>query len=191
MKKMINAIENNKVLKVITNIIKTILYVILLAILLVIIVQRVSNNNMAIGGIRVFTIVTGSMKPVYNIGDILISAKTDPADIKVGDNVTYLGAKGDVKDLVVTHQIVNASHDESGYHFVTKGVNNEIADPGIDASQIYGKVVYKTVLLSFVCKIMNNIIAYFTIFAIVALLVSYQIVRYIYDNGEENDNEKK
>ena len=190
MKKMINAIENNKVLKVITNIIKTILYVILLAILLVIIVQRVSNNNMAIGGIRVFTIITGSMKPEYDIGDILISAKTDPADIKVGDNVTYLGSKGDLKDLVVTHQIINASHDENGYHFVTKGVNNEIADPGIDSSQIYGKVIYKTIILSFVCKIMNNIIAYFSIFAVVALLVSYQIVRYIYDKGEENGSEE-
>jgi signal peptidase len=190
MKKVIKAIENNKLLRVLVNIIKTILYVILIAILLVIVVQRVSNNNMSIGGIRVFTIITGSMEPVYNIGDILISSKVDPANLKVGDNITYLGEKGDLKDLVVTHQIVNVSHDESGYHFVTKGVNNEIADPGIDASQIYGKVVYKTILLSFVCKIMNNIIAYFTIFAIVALLVSYQIVRYIYDNGEENESEK-
>ncbi len=190
MKKMINAIENNKVIRVLLNIIKSILYVIVVAILLVIIVQKVSNNNVAIGGIRIFTIVTGSMEPVYNIGDILVSAKTDPANIKVGDNVTYLGSKGDLKDLIITHQIVNVSHDDNGYHFVTKGVNNEIADPGIDANQIYGKVIYKTILLSFVCKIMNNIIAYFSIFAFVALLVSYQIVRYIYDKGEENGSEE-
>jgi signal peptidase len=188
MKKFINTLENNKAINIISNIIKTILYIILIAILMVIIVQRVSNNNVSIGGIRIFTIITGSMEPVYNVGDILVSKNVSPADLKIGDNITYLGAKGDLEGLVVTHQIVNASHDETGYHFVTKGVNNEIADPKIDANQIYGKVIYKTVLLSFVCKIMNNIVAYFTIFAIVALLVSYQIVRSIYDKDDEDDN---
>src|SRR5574344_52261 len=187
MKNFINKIENNRGLNIIKTVIKTILYIVLIAMLLVIVVQKVTNNNMSIGGIRVFTIVSGSMEPKYNIGDILISKSVDVNTLNIGDDVTYIGKKGDLNDLVVTHQIVNKFDDATGIHFITKGINNEIADPQIDGSQIYGKIIYKTILLSFVCKLMNNIIAYFVIFGIVSVMVSYQIVRAIYDRNDGDD----
>ena len=37
---------------------------------------------------------------------------------------------------------------------------------------------------------MNNIIAYFVIFAIVSVLVSYQVVRFIYDKDDEDEEDE-
>ena len=73
---MLNKIKNNKALKIIGNIIYYILLALVILILAVVILQRVSKNNASIGGIRIFNIVTESMFPEYQIGDVLISKKT-------------------------------------------------------------------------------------------------------------------
>jgi signal peptidase len=192
MKSFINTIKNSKLLNIIYSILKIVVTIVLLLILFVIIVQRVTNNNFAIGGIRIFTIVSGSMVPEYTIGDILISENVTPDTIKIGDNITYLGEKQELKNLIITHKVEQVIKDGDEYHFITKGIANEVADPEINASQVYGKVIYKTIILSALCKIMNNNIAYFTIFAIVSILVSLQIVKAIYNKeDEENEGEEK
>ena len=52
---------------------RSILYAFVALLLVVIVVQRVSNNNLSIGGFRVFMIVSESMKGEYEVGDIIIS----------------------------------------------------------------------------------------------------------------------
>ena len=90
---MLNKIKNNKALKIIGNIIYYILLALVILILAVVILQRVSKNNASIGGIRIFNIVTESMFPEYQIGDVLISKKIEPSKIKVGDDLVYLGTE--------------------------------------------------------------------------------------------------
>ena len=70
---MLKKIKENKVLRAIYNILYTILLILVIAILIVVTLQRVSNNNITIAGIRMFNIVTESMVPKYVVGDILIS----------------------------------------------------------------------------------------------------------------------
>ena len=72
---MLNKIKNNKALKIIGNIIYYILLALVILILAVVILQRVSKNNASIGGIRIFNIVTESMFPEYQIGDVLYQKK--------------------------------------------------------------------------------------------------------------------
>lgn len=180
-------IEKNKPLRIIYNILKTIITIILIVMLVIILAQRLSKNNIAIGGVRAFTIVSESMVPKYQIGDILISKKVPISEINKGDDVTYQGTTGDMAGLVVTHQVINKGEENGKTFFITKGLANSLADPQIDESQVYGKVIYKTVLLSFLGRLMSNIVAYYIIFIIVGLMVSYQIVKIVYDSKEEDD----
>ena len=39
--------------------------------LIIVVMQRTTNNSLALGGFRMFSVATGSMVPVYNVGDIL------------------------------------------------------------------------------------------------------------------------
>ena len=187
MKNLIRKIRENKILRFILGFIKTIITLVLILMLAVILVQRFSSNNFSIGGIRVFTIISNSMVPDYEIGDILILKSEKPSNIKIDDNVTYIGKTGQVKGLFVTHKVIDKREEDGKYYFTTQGTNNEIADPEIDESQIYGKVVYKTVLLSALCKIMLKPAGYYILFMLVALVVSYQIVSTIFNKDEEDD----
>lgn len=53
-----------------------------------------------------FTIASESMVPDYKVGDIIISKKVDTNNLNVGDDITYVGEKGELKGLVITHRIV-------------------------------------------------------------------------------------
>ena len=198
MKKLFNKIkefrkkiESNKPVHICITIVKVILYILLISLLLVIIVQKVTKNDLSIGGIRIYTIATGSMKPEYQIGDIVVSKSVEPSSLKVGDDVTYLGNKGDFNGKIVTHRIKAKRKKDGKYYFITRGIANNIDDPEIDDTQLYGKVIYKTILFSALGRIMNNIISYYVIFIIVALMVSYQIVKIIYVDEEEIEDEKE
>lgn len=187
MKNLVRKIKENKILRFIVGFVKTIITLVLILMLLVILVQRFSSNDLSIGGIRVFTIISNSMLPDYEPGDILVLKEENPSNIMIGDDVTYIGKTGQVKGLVVTHKVIDKREEEGKYYFTTQGTNNEIADPEIDESQIYGKVIYKTVLLSVLCKIMLKPAGYYVLFMLVALVISYQIVSMIFNKDEEDE----
>lgn len=191
MKKLVMKIKNNRVLKFAYGFIRTIVMIILLVVLAVIIIQRVTDNKISLGGYRVYTVVTRSMEPEYKVGDILISKEVDPSEIKVGDNVVYLGKKDEFKDKIVTHEVIKITKDkETGkLNFITKGINNIIEDPEINEDQLYGVVAYKTIFLSFISRIMTSMVGCFIIFAIVTLFVSIQIVINIFFDDEDDEND--
>ena len=128
-----------KVIRTIWSIIRTLLTIILVALLAIIITQRVSNNKMAVAGFRIFTVVTESMKPEYVVGDAIVTKIIDPSEIKIGDDITYLGMAESFKDKIVTHRVINIEKGEDGlYIFETKGIANPKADPKINESQVFG-----------------------------------------------------
>lgn len=166
-----------KVLKIIWKIIKTILVIALLLIFAVIAIQRLSNNKVTVGGYGIYTIVSESMVPEYNLQDMLFAKKTDPADIKVGDDVVYLGEKDDFKDKIVTHRVIKKRYDGNQYSFTTKGIANPIEDPEITGDQIYGKVVLKSTVLSTISKIINTTYGfYIVIFVPFVIIITLEII---------------
>ena len=87
-----------------------------------------------------------------------------------------MGKEGDFAGKVVTHRIVNIEETEDGKIFHTQGDANDIEDPVIKADQIYGKVIYKCVIISILTKLMNNLTAfYILVFIPVGLLVFLQM----------------
>ena len=178
-------IENNVIFKITRGI----MYVFVALLLLVIIVQKVTNNTLSIFGVRVFMIVSESMKDEYDIGDILISHQVPADEINVGDNITYIGRELDFKNHVITHKVVEKRQVGNEYRFVTKGIANPISDPEIEYNQIYGKVVYKTIILSFIAKMMNNKLSYYILYTLVALIISLEIVNWIFEAKREAKEE--
>lgn len=192
---MLNKIRNNKALKIIGNILYYLLVIFIVLILLVVILQRVTKNNASIGGIRIFNIVTESMVPEYKVGDILISKSTSLDKIKVGDDIVYLGNKDTFTGKVVTHRVIDIEKNEDGtYLFHTKGIANTAEDPVVSGSQIYGVIIYKTVILSFISKIINNLYGfYFLIFTPLTILIVVKIIKIYqerkYDEELEDEEE--
>lgn len=186
MKKKINL----KPLEMIFTILKVICLIFLILLIAVLALQRFSNNEKAIGGFRVFNVATGSMIPKYQVGDVLIVKEQNPNTLEVGDDVTYLGEHGTFAGRVVTHQIIEIEETVGGRVFHTKGIANEAEDPTITGNQIYGKVIYKCIVISLLTKLMNNMTAFYIVFVVpFAILIFLQIKESREESEEELDED--
>ena len=192
MKEKIQKFKNNKILKIIGNIIYTIIFIIVLFILIIAILQRTTNNEITLFGYRIFVVATGSMAPEYNVGDVLVSKEVDPATIQVGDDIVYEGKEGSFKDKIVTHQVIMIEKENENYRIQTKGIANTKADPEITQNEVIGKVIYKMGLLSLLQRAMsNNYVFYFVVFVPIVLLTFRQIIRSRLDDDDDEDEEEK
>ncbi len=192
MKEKIQKLKNNKILKIIGNIIYTIIFIIVLFILIIAILQRTTNNEITLFGYRIFVVATGSMAPEYNVGDVLVSKEVDPATIQVGDDIVYEGKEGSFKDKIVTHQVIMIEKENENYRIQTKGIANTKADPEITQNEVIGKVIYKMGLLSLLQRAMsNNYVFYFVVFVPIVLLTFRQIIRSRLDDDDDEDEEEK
>ena len=172
--------------------IKIICAIILVLLIVVLAFQRFSNNEIAIGGFRIFNVATGSMIPKYEVGDVLVTKEIDVNKLKVGDDITYLGKVGTFKDKVVTHQIIQIDETPYGKVFHTKGIANPVEDPTIEGDQIYGKVIYKSIIISIFTKLMNNMTAFYIAIIIpMAILVFFQFKDSLMSrlDSEEDDDD--
>ena len=74
-------------------------------------------------GYQCYTVISGSMRPEYNVGDLIYVKKVPVAEITVGTPITFVLNE----DMVVaTHRVVEV--DAANQRFYTKGDANEIMD---------------------------------------------------------------
>ena len=89
----------------------------------------------------VLRVVTGSMEPSLHTGDYIYVKKTDAADLKVGDIISFYSEEDDVRGKIVTHRIAECNSDGT---FTTKGDANKTADvKHVRADQLVGKYTAK------------------------------------------------
>ncbi|GAA5030676.1 hypothetical protein GCM10023258_28170 [Terrabacter aeriphilus] len=92
-------------------------------------------------GYRTATMLTGSMSPGINPGDVIVSTPKPAADVKVGDVISYHIPVEDHR--VETHRIVRVTTDAAGrLAIVTKGDANAKADPWV--ATLEGDTVWQT-----------------------------------------------
>ena len=185
---MIEKIKQNKILKMIGNILYALIVTIVILMLLIVIMQRFTNNNITIAGIRIFAVETGSMIPVYEVGDILISKQIKPENIKIGDDLVYKGKEGSYKGKVVTHRVIDIDKMEDGnYKIITKGVANTAQDPEINQTQVYGKVIFNAKILNLISKLVRNTYAFYIMMAIPIVILICANVKNIINMGKNNN----
>lgn len=180
-----------KIFKIISIIIKTIVGIALAAFILVVCMQRFSDNKLSLFNFRLFSVVSQSMVPVYDIGDVLVAKEQDPSTIKEGDIVSYLGTTGSFANKVVTHRVVNVEKREDGkYYYRTKGDANLVEDPIVMEDQLYGVVVHKSILLSLVYRIVGTQIGFFMFIIIpIMFVIGSEMISTLLE--KEEDRRKK
>ena len=163
-------------MKILFRILKNIITIFLVIVLILVIFQKITKNKLVIGNIYIFQVVSQSMVPKYQIGDVIVVKKVDPSTLKIGDDVSYLGKESNLKGLIITHRIIDLNYNNNKYYFMTKGISNINEDPIISEDDIYGKVIYKTILFSFVGRLMTNMIIYYLLFVSVGVAFAYEFV---------------
>lgn len=119
-------------------------------------------------GYRVFNIVSGSMEPVYRVGDLIYVQEVDPNTVQPGDVITFVLNE----DLVVaTHRVVRI--DAEKQRFYTKGDANETEDGGsVHFKNMIGVPKFKIPGLGYVADFIQKAPGlYITIAAVAVLLL--------------------
>ena len=182
--------KNNKlkkIFKIVKNIFNILIVLLVISFVSIVCLQRFSNNKISFFDYRIFTVVTGSMEPKYKIGDILIAKETEPSKIKIGDAISYIAKRDEIKGNVVTHEVVNITKDEEGHYlFHSKGLINLIEDPVVHEDQLYGVVIYKTKILSFIKKIVNTDIGMIVLVIIPVLyIIVSEMIAFLIEKEEK------
>jgi len=123
------------------------------------------DSSVNIFGFKFYTVMTGSMEPKYNIGDLIIDKKINQEDIHIGDVITYsIGGKN-----TVTHRIIEIVKDNGEILYRTKGDNNNSADSElVKYSQIQGEVFFK---INKFGKIITEFISGIGIFILLLIII--------------------
>jgi len=80
-------------------------------------------------------VLTGSMQPAINPGDVVLIQKSEGENIKTGDVIQYWTGR-----IFIVHRVIEA--DEAAGKFRTKGDNNSVADSMlVSKEQIRGRVI--------------------------------------------------
>lgn len=176
-----------KIGKIIKTIFNVAITVFVLLFLLIVCLQRFSNNQITFLGYRMFSVASSSMAPDYNIGDVLIVKKTEPDEIKVGDSISYYGKVGSFAGKVITHQVIKIDKDvDKNLVFHTKGISNLVEDPLVYADQIYGVVVHRSKVLSFIYRTVNTKYGMF-IFIVIPIfyIIGSEMLAFLLEKEEE------
>ncbi len=128
----------------IKNVLSIILYIILVPIILCnlfLIIQSAffPNKTASIFGMKYYIIVSGSMKPKIDIGDIVIVKNFEnDSEYEVGDVISY-----HENDSIVTHRIIQIKESQNGKKsYIAKGDNNNAEDDFlVEKGDIEGKVI--------------------------------------------------
>ena len=80
---------------------------------------------------RTYIIVSPSMKPAINPGDLIFVRKVDVDKIKEGDIITFKN-----EDMVATHRAIKIDKNT----ITTKGDSNNVEDYPIDKKEVIGEL---------------------------------------------------
>ena len=136
-------IEKKKRRKAIINFLLTPIIVILLVICIFAVYQKIvlKKQNIEILGFKGYIVMTGSMEPSINAGDVIIGKKANENNIKIGDVITFSSINS---GATITHRIVDITNKDGKRYYQTKGDNNNSEDVDlVEYKDIQGIVLFK------------------------------------------------
>ena len=150
---------------------------------------RYMGETPSVFGYSCYYVLTTSMEPEIKAGEMILGKSVDPAQLQVGDVVTYMGDTGALKDKIITHKII----DINGDIIITQGVANEDPDPAIYSSQIMSRYVATLPFVGKLFSVINSKFGFiFLILTPLGLLIVNEIsviVKTVKEDKEEHLSE--
>ena len=138
-----------------------------------------SDEVPSVGGVVPFIVLSGSMEPEIQAGDLIICQQADASQVKKGDIISFFDPEGNGM-AVVSHRVTAIERDDNGQPvFTTKGDANNVEDSAsVTADKVIGIYQFRIPGLGNVAMFMQSTQGLIVCVAVpVALLLAYDIVR--------------
>lgn len=98
------------------------------------------EDNVNLFGFRPYIVLSGSMEPNLQVGDLVVSKQVNEKQVEIGDIITFEDENGST----ITHRVVDIIIKDGEKLYQTKGDNNNAKDTGlISIKNIKGKYTFK------------------------------------------------
>ena len=96
-------------------------------------------------GFHPVVVLSGSMVPALNVGDVAVTRAAAPAELQIGDVITFRAHSG-----FITHRIIGIEESVDGPRFRTQGDANVTPDTElVPASAVVAKLSYRIPRIGF------------------------------------------
>lgn len=146
-----------KIYDIVSTVIIALIFVFLVVVAALLLWQRKTGTDSAIFGYSLYNVLTDSMEPTINPGEIIISKRVDASEeIKVGDIITFVAPSGRLKGQNETHRVYDIVYNDDGSvkYIKTAGDNKygtdtvKVDDWQLDRSAVKAKYVKTTKFIS-------------------------------------------
>jgi signal peptidase len=175
----------------VVGVILCIILVPMLILNLTLIVKSYTNSSEvpSVGGYLPMIVLTDSMYPNIQSGDLIICHTVDPEEVEIGDTIAFFDPAGNGSS-VVTHQVIDVVTEEGELKFQTKGVNNNAADASlVPADDLVGEYQFRIAGAGNIAMFFQTTTGLIVCVVVpLILLVGYDIVRRrMYEKSKKQD----
>ena len=122
----------------------------------VVVVLAILMAGARVVGLRVFTVLSGSIEPTYHVGALIYVKSVDYTELEAGDVITFMLDE----NTVATHRITEVVPDEDDpdvLRFRTKGDANDSEDASlVHYKNVIGTPVFTIPCLGYVANYIQN-----------------------------------
>lgn len=142
-------------------------------------------------GLQPFTVLSGSMEPVYSAGDLIYVKEIDPFQLEEGTIITFMLSE----ETIATHRIVEVvpdDEDDAVIRFKTKGDANESEDGGLaHYKNVIGTPIFSVPKLGYVANFIQELPGTYVAIAAGALILALVFIPDLFGDDEEKSTPKK
>ncbi|MYL41404.1 signal peptidase I [Virgibacillus salexigens] len=136
------------------------LFVLMVIFVLFIVIQLLRNPGQppSLFSFQPFTVLSNSMNPTFETGDMVIVKRLEASEIQENDVITFKEAA----DKYITHRVSEVILQQGDIQFVTKGDNNNVVDETlVSAKNVIGKQVFMIPNVGFISKFISGPVGFF------------------------------
>lgn len=175
------------------NVIATVFLIFLILIVIVIFIARTNGKSPSLFGYHVFRVSSDSMEPTLKVKEIILVKEVKPEEVSTGDIVTYVGERGEFKDLTITHRVYSGPTKHGDTYWLTTKGDKEGAepDPEIPFDRVEGKYIRSLPVIDKMYTFFLSPGGLIAFIGLIVVLFGYEIVSLIisYKTIDEADDE--
>lgn len=168
----------NKTTKLILKTLSTLIVIIVIAFAFLLV-------GIKLFGVEIYTVLSGSMEPTYQVGSIIYVVDVNPDELKEKDPITFKLTDS----TIATHRIIKIEEENNQKLFYTQGDANKHPDENpVTEKEIIGKPIFSIPYLGYLANFMQTTHGMFITLGIGLMLI---IIVFVLDSLTEDKKEKK
>ena len=156
----------------------------------IVVVLAVMLVGVRLTGIRVFTVLSGSMEPTYHTGSLIYVKSVDYTEIEAGQVITFMLNE----DTIATHRVVEVipdEEDESVIRYRTKGDANAAEDGSlVHYKNVIGTPIFSIPYMGYVANYIQNPPGTYVAISAGAILLLLVFLPDLFDEDKETKKKK-